>query len=340
MQETIWTAAPHHNEAYQPSSPIRHHQNFLQVIRSYWQLTKPRIILLLLITTAGSMWIAAEGQVDPLLLFVTILSGALAAASANTINCLYDRDIDYEMERTRHRPLPSGRIQPRDALLFAIALATLSFTLLTVFANLLSALLAISGIVVYVLVYTHWLKRHSTQNIVIGGAAGAIPPLVGWAAVTGELSWTAWVLFAIVFVWTPPHFWALAMMIRDDYAKVGVPMLPVVVGDAPTARQIWFYTLLMIPVTLLLVYPLHTMGLVYLGFALVLGGIFAAKAWSLLQEPSDRQLARSLFKYSIFYLMLLCAGMAIDSLPITHHLTDLVTNNLGTLISAIPILKV
>lgn len=323
MHETVWNDAP------------RHHQNVWQVIQSYWQLTKPRIIILLLITTAGSMWIAAEGRVDPLLLLVTLLSGALAAASANTINCLYDRDIDYEMERTRHRPLPSGRIQPRDALLFAIALAVLSFTLLAVFANLLSAFLAMSGIATYVVVYTHWLKRHSTQNIVIGGAAGAIPPLVGWAAVTGELSWAAWVFFAIVFFWTPPHFWALAMMIREDYAKVKVPMLPVIVGDAPTARQIWIYTLLLIPVTLLLVYPLHVMGAVYTAIALVLGGVFAAKAWALLRSPSDQQLARSLFKYSILYMMLLCAGMAVDSLPITHQLTGALAENLNTLVGTL-----
>ncbi|NJN85667.1 MAG: protoheme IX farnesyltransferase [Leptolyngbyaceae cyanobacterium SL_7_1] len=297
----------------------RHHQHLGQVVQSYWQLTKPRIIVLLLITTTASMWIASKGEVDPVLVLITLLSGTFAAASANTINCLYDRDIDYDMERTRHRPLPSGRVQPRDALIFAIALAILSFTLLAVFANLLSASLAMSGIVTYVLVYTHWLKRHSTQNIVIGGAAGAIPPLVGWAAVTGDLSWAAWVLFAIIFVWTPPHFWALALMIRQDYAKVGVPMLPVVEGEVSTAKQIWFYTLLTFPVTLLLVYPLHVLGAVYAGFALVLGGVFIAKAWALLQTPSDLQVARSLFKYSIFYMMLLCLGMVVDSLPITHQ---------------------
>jgi heme o synthase len=311
------------------SPTTRHHQNVWQVIQSYLQLTKPRIILLLLITTAGSMWIAAEGQVDPVLLLITLLGGALAAASANTINCLYDRDIDYDMERTRHRPLPSGRIQPRDALIFAITLAIVSFTLLTVFANLLSACLAMSGIVAYVLVYTHWLKRHSTQNIVIGGAAGAIPPLVGWAAVTGELSWTAWVYFAIVFLWTPPHFWALAMMIRQDYAKVGVPMLPVVAGQVTTAKQIWIYTLLMLPATLLLVYPLHVMGLFYTVVALLLGGLFLAKAWALLENPLDQSAARSLFKYSILYMMLLSAGMAVDSLPITHELVSHVTSGLS-----------
>lgn len=316
----------------------QHHQNFWQVIQSYVQLTKPRIILLLLITTAGSMWIAAEGQVDPLLLLITLLGGTLAAASANTINCLYDRDIDYEMERTRHRPLPSGRIQPRDALIFAVVLAIISFTLLTVFANLLSACLAMSGIVSYVLVYTHWLKRHSTQNIVIGGAAGAIPPLVGWAAVTGELSWTAWVFFAVVFLWTPPHFWALAMMIRQDYAKVGIPMLPVVAGQVTTAKQIWIYTLIMLPATLLLVYPLHTMGLFYTLVACLLGGIFLSKAWALLENPMNQTAARSLFKYSILYMMLLSAGMAVDSLPITHQLVGSLTESLHLIFSNPPII--
>jgi protoheme IX farnesyltransferase len=323
MQETLLSNAP------------RRHDNLLQVVQSYYQLTKPRIILLLLITTAGGMWIAAEGQVNPMLLLITLISGAFAAGSANTINCLYDRDIDYIMERTRHRPLPSGRVQPRDALLFAIVLATLSFSLLTVFANLLSACLAMSGIVVYVLVYTHWLKRHSTQNIVIGGAAGAIPPLVGWAAVTGDLSWAAWVLFAIIFFWTPPHFWALAVMIREDYAKVGVPMLPVVEGNESTAKQILIYTLLLIPVTLLLVYPLGVMGSVYAAIALALGVVFVQKAWQLVQAPSDLQVARSVFKYSILYLMLLCAGMALDSLPITHHLTEMASANLTTWVSTI-----
>jgi protoheme IX farnesyltransferase len=318
MQETVLTGIP------------RQHENVLQVLQSYYQLTKPRIILLLLITTAGGMWIAAKGEVDPILLLVTLISGACAAGSANTINCFYDRDIDYIMERTRHRPLPSGRIQPRDALIFAIALATLSFTLLAVFANLLSACLAMSGIVFYVLIYTHWLKRHSTLNIVIGGAAGAIPPLVGWAAVTGDLSWAAWVLFAIIFFWTPPHFWALAVLIREDYAKVGVPMLPVVVGNEPTARQIFYYTLILLPVSLLLVYPLHVMGTVYCGIALLLGGVFVQKAWQLMQAPSDLQVARSVFKYSILYLMLLCAGMGLDSLPFTHEFVSVVAGNLRT----------
>ncbi len=306
----------------------KHHQTFSQVIQSYYQLTKPRIIPLLLITTAGSMWIAGEGKVDPLLLLVTLTGGTLAAASAQTINCIYDRDIDYDMERTRHRPLPSGKIQPRDALIFAIALAVISLGLLTVFANLLAAMLAMSGIVFYILVYTHWLKRSSTQNIVIGGAAGAIPALVGWAAVTGTLSWVAWLLFAIVFVWTPPHFWALALMIRDDYAKVGIPMLPVVAGNEATVQQIWFYSLVLVPTTLLLVYPLHATGIVYGAIALVLGGFFILKAWRLLQNPGDRTRAKDLFLYSISYMMLLCLSMVIDSLALTHRVISFVASQL------------
>ncbi len=309
----------------------RYHQNVVQVIQSYYQLTKPRIIPLLLLTTAGSMWIAAKGRVDPLLLIVTLMGGTLAAAAAQTINCIYDRDIDYAMERTRHRPLPSGRVQPLHALIFAIALGCISFTLLAVFANLLSALLAMSGIVFYIAIYTHFLKRHTPQNIVIGGAAGAIPALVGWAAVTGTVGWTAWMLFAIVFLWTPPHFWALALMIRDDYAKVGVPMLPVVAGEVATTRQIWIYTLILIPTTFLLIYPLNATGAIYGGIALVLGTFFIKKAWALLQNPADKQLARSLFLYSISYMMLLCAAMVVDSLPITHQLTSALMAILGAI---------
>lgn len=323
MQPTSWTDL---NQGRQSLS---------QILINYWQLTKPRLIVLFLITTAAGMWVAAKGEVDPLLLLLTLVSGAMAAGSANTINCLYDRDIDYIMERTRHRPLPSGRVQPWEALVFAISLAVTSFALLAIFANLLSASLAMAGIAVYVGVYTHWLKRSSTQNIVIGGAAGAIPPLVGWAAVTGELSWPAWVLFAIVFVWTPPHFWPLAMLIQDDYASVGVPMMPVIEGDTPTARQIFGYTLLLLPTTLLLVYPLHAAGMVYTLIALTLGGIFIHRAWDLLQAPSDKDRARSLFKFSILYMMLLCAGMVIDSLPLTHTLVSEVAAHLHILVGII-----
>ncbi|MEL7332691.1 MAG: heme o synthase [Cyanobacteria bacterium J06560_2] len=323
MQTSIWTS--------------RQHDNSWQVVRSYWQLTKPRIIPLLLIETAAGMWVAAQGHVDPLLLLVTLLSGTLAAASAQTINCIYDRDIDYDMERTRHRPIPSGRIQPKDALVFALIMAAMSFSLLAGFANLLSAGLAMLGIAVYVGVYTFWLKRSSPQNIVIGGAAGAIPPLVGWAAVTGELSLAAYVFFAIVFVWTPPHFWALAMLIQEDYAKVNVPMLPVVVGNKETAKQIWRYTVGLVPLTLLLVYPLGVCGVVYGLGAIALGYIFLKKAWQLRNSYDDKDLARGTFKYSIFYMMLLCAVMVIDALPITRMGTGALAHAAVQIWQAIPI---
>ncbi|MEO1400703.1 MAG: heme o synthase [Cyanobacteria bacterium J06635_1] len=311
------------------------HENFGQVCRSYWQLTKPRIIPLLLIETAASMWVAAQGQLSPWLVLVTLLGGWLAAASAQVINCVYDRDIDYDMERTRHRPLPSGRILVRDALIFAAVLGVASFSLLAVFANLLAAGLAMAGLAVYVGIYTHWLKRSSPQNIVIGGAAGAIPPMVGWAAVTGELGWAAWIFFAIVFVWTPPHFWALALLIQDDYAKVDVPMLPVVVGDEETAKQIWLYTLLLVPLTLLMVCPPEACGWLYGLVALLLGGLFLNKAYALKQCPCDRDLARSTFKFSIFYMMLLSAGMVVDSLPITRQALQALVNQIDTVFAMV-----
>ena len=297
-------------------------QNLAQTIKSYYQLTKPRIIPLLLITTAASMWIASGGKVEPLLLINTLIGGTLAAASAQTFNCIYDKDIDYEMERTRSRPIPSGKISTINALIFALILGSLSFTILTLFVNLQSAILALSGISFYMVIYTHFLKRHSTQNIVIGGAAGSIPPLVGWAAVTGDLALPAWILFMIIFLWTPPHFWALALMIKDDYAQVNVPMLPVIKGEEITVKQIWYYTLLVIPFTLLLVYPLGVSGAIYGLIAVILGGIFLQKAWQLKQAPTDRNLAKDLFKYSIFYMMLLCTAMVLDSLPFTNQLVS------------------
>lgn len=306
------------------TSIASHNQNLSEAIKSYFQLTKPRIIPLLLITTAASMWIASEGRVNPVLLLVTLLGGTLAAASAQVLNCIYDRDIDYTMTRTRKRPIPSGRVQSHHALIFATVLGILSFSLLSLFANLLAALLAMSGIVFYMLIYTHWLKRHTTQNIVIGGAAGSIPPLVGWAAVTGDLGLIPWLLFAIIFLWTPPHFWALALMIKEDYAEVGVPMLPVVKGEAETAKQIWFYTWLVVPCSLLLMYPVGNLGIVYGAIALYLGSKFLYKAWELKQDPTNNQLARGMFKYSIFYMMLLCVGMIVDTLPVTHQLLGMV----------------
>ncbi|MDS3859780.1 heme o synthase [Thermosynechococcaceae cyanobacterium BACA0444] len=319
MQDTTWT------------TPGQRH--LFAILGDYYQLTKPRLILLFLITTAAAMEVASQGSVDPLLLLVTLVSGALAAAAANTINCFYDRDIDQIMERTSSRPLPAGRIQPWESLVFAGALAVTAFALLSIFANLLSAGLAMAGIVVYVAVYTHWLKRSSPQNIVIGGAAGAIPPLVGWAAVTGELSWPAWVLFAIIFVWTPPHFWPLAMLIQEDYAKVNVPMLPVVNGDGPTAKQIFIYTLVLLPTTLLLVYPCHVAGWLYGLVAVGLGVGFIYRAWDLIQAPGDKDRARALFKFSILYMMLLCVGLVVDSLPVTQTFIANLTSQVKTLVA-------
>lgn len=319
MQETTWTT---------PGQ-----RQLLGILGDYYQLTKPRLILLFLITTAAAMEVASQGTVDPWLFLVTMVSGALAAASANTINCFYDRDIDQIMERTRSRPIPAGRIQPWEALVFAAALALTSFVLLTLFANVLSASLAMAGIVVYVAVYTHWLKRSSSQNIVIGGAAGAIPPLVGWAAVTGELSGPAWVLFAIIFIWTPPHFWPLAMLIQEDYAKVNVPMLPVVDGDRATAKQIFIYTLALVPTTLLLIYPFEVAGVVYGLVALGLGIGFIYQAWDLMQAPGDKDRARSLFKFSILYMMLLCVALVVDSLPATQTFIANLTSQVQTLVA-------
>ncbi len=295
-------------------------QTLLDIAKNYYQLTKPRIIPLLLITTAAAMAIASEGRIDPILLLLTLLGGTLAAASAQVMNCIYDRDIDYDMVRTRKRPIPSGNIHPVQALIFAIILGISSFSILAVFVNLLAAGLAMSGIVFYMLIYTHWLKRHTTQNIVIGGAAGAIPPLVGWAAVTGDLTITPWILFALIFLWTPPHFWALALMIKDDYAQVGVPMLPVIAGETATADQIWIYSWLTVPCSLVLVFPLGVSGLLYGAIALYLGYYLLWKSWQLKQNPTDNQLARGLFKYSIIYMMLLCAAMVIDSLPLFQGL--------------------
>lgn len=311
---------------------------WVQRFVDYYQLTKPRLILLFLITTAASMWVASRGQVNPATFCITLLSGAFAAGSANTINCLYDRDIDAIMERTSTRPLPAGRVQPWQAAIFAIILAALAFGLLAHFVNLLSAGLAMSGIAVYIGVYTHWLKRSSPQNIVIGGAAGAIPPLVGWAAATGELSWAAWVLFAIIFVWTPPHFWPLAMMIEEDYAKVHVPMMPVVQGAKSTAWQTLGYTIALLPVSLLLIYPCRASGVLYGVIAIGLGLVFIKKALELIQSPEDKAVARSVFKFSILYMMMLCLGMTLDSLPVTQtFVAQYITEPIQTLLAQLPI---
>ncbi|HIK37462.1 MAG: heme o synthase [Geminocystis sp.] len=288
--------------------------HFWRTVKNYYLLTKPRIIPLLLITTVAAMFMAGKGKVDWFTMVTTLTGGSLAAAAAQTFNCVYDKDIDSNMKRTRSRPIPSGEIASGHAIIFGVTLALLSFTILAVGVNLLAALLAMTGIVFYLLVYTHWLKRHTSQNIVIGGAAGAIPPLVGWAAVRGDLSITAWALFLLVFLWTPPHFWSLALLIARDYEEVGVPMLPVVMGIESTVGHIWIYTLITVVFSFVFVYPLHSAGLIYSGFALVLGCLFLFLAWNLLQKPYSMQAARSMFKYSIVYLMLLSLGIVIDSI--------------------------
>ncbi len=301
-------------------SIAREHGNILPVIAHYYELTQPRIIPLLLVVTAASMWIASNGKVDPMLLLWTLTGSTLACASAQTLNCIYDRDIDYSMERTRHRPIPSGKIEPIHALIFGIVLAAASFYLLAAFVNLFSALLAMLGIVFYVVVYTHFLKRHTPLNIVIGGAAGGMSALVGWAAVTGTISSTAWWIFLILFLWTPPHFWALALTLRDDYAKVGIPMLPAVSGNIETGRQIFTYTVLLILSTFLMYDPLQITGAFYMCAAFILGAIFLQKAWAVLEKPNNQTTAHNLFTYSIYYMILLCLSMVVDSLPITNQL--------------------
>ncbi|MFQ3680447.1 MAG: heme o synthase [Pseudanabaenaceae cyanobacterium] len=289
------------------------HASWPSVGLSYLQLTKPRIIFLLLVSTAGAMWIASEGQVSLYTLGVTLLGGAMAAGAANTLNCWYDADIDRVMDRTRFRPIPAGRVAPHHALMFAAGLAIAALLLLGTQTNWLAAGLAMAGLATYVGVYTLWLKRSSPQNIVIGGAAGAIPPLVGWAAVTGSLDWPAWVLFGLIFLWTPPHFWALAILLQEDYARAEVPMLPVVVGNRPTAWQMWGYTLTLLPVSLLLVYPLGVMGPVYAVAALGLSAGFIYETWRFTGDPDNRQRARNLFKYSIYYILFLSLAMGLDT---------------------------
>jgi heme o synthase len=279
-------------------------------LNDYYELTKPRIIYLLLITTLAAMVMAARG-VPPLgLTLLTLLGGALAAGSAGAFNCVIDRDIDRVMTRTMLRPVPTGRIAPRPALVFATIIGVLAFALLYAFVNPLTAWLALAGNAYYVLVYTLWLKRATPLNIVIGGAAGAVPPLVGWAAVTHAVGAPALGLFALIFLWTPPHFWALALMTNTDYEKAGVPMLPSVRGVERTKREIFAYSAVMVGASLLLT-PLGVLGLWYFVPATVLGAIFMVDAWKLLRGNVKLQ-ARALFKYSLVYLALMCAAMVLD----------------------------
>ena len=269
-------------------------------IGAYVALTKPRIIELLLITTVPTMVLAADGWPDTWLVIITLIGGTFAAGGANAINMYIDRDIDKLMERTRNRPLVTGVIEPRNALVFAIALEVVAFGVLWAGANLLSAVLALSATAFYVGVYSMWLKRTSRQNIVIGGAAGAVPVLVGWAAVTNSLAWTPWVLFAAMFFWTPPHFWALAYKYADDYRAANVPMLPAVVPFENAARQMIGHTIAMIACTLILV-PVADLGLIYSITAVVLGAAFLGSTIWLARSPSP-QLAMRVFGLSLIHI--------------------------------------
>jgi len=280
-----------------------------QIAGDYFELTKPKVQLLLLLTTITTMYVAGDPSIG--LVAVAVIGGFLSAGGAGAFNHFYDRDIDAAMGRTASRPVPSGRISPRAALLYAFALQIASFVILAIAANLLSAFLALAGFVWYTLVYTVWLKRRSPQNIVIGGAAGAVPPLVGWAAATGSVAPAALYLFAIVFYWTPPHFWALSLLMKDEYARVNVPMMPVVHGEVETRRQIVLYTFLLTFLTLLPV-VFGFFGAIYAVFAVGLGAAFITLSLRL-QRRADRKSALRTYLFSLGYLAVLFVAMVLDA---------------------------
>jgi protoheme IX farnesyltransferase len=281
-------------------------------VGTYVALTKPRVIELLLITTVPAMILADDGLPSLWLIVAVLVGGGLAAGGANTINCWIERDRDQVMRRTQHRPLATGAVKPTAALVFGIVLNVVAFAVLWASANLLAACLTLSATLFYVFVYTIWLKPRSAHNIVIGGAAGAVPTLVGWAAVTGSLAAPAWVLFALVFVWTPPHFWALALRYREDYAAAGIPMLPVVKGEAATARQIFAYSWVVVAVSFTLGLT-TTVGPGYLAAAAVLGVMFIWGAWQLVRNPDPTRAIRY-FGFSNVYLAALFVAIAVDTL--------------------------
>ncbi len=286
------------------------------VVKDYFSLTKPRVISLLLFTTWAAMFIAAGGWPGFWLFMATGVGFYMAAGSAHTLNMVLDRDIDGKVERTATRPIVAGRITVQSALIFAVLLGVGSFLLLGLAANWLAACMALAGLVFYVVVYTVLLKRRTKYNIVIGGAAGSFPPLVGWAAVTGHLNILAWILFAIIFLWTPVHFWALAIMIKDDYAKLEIPMLPVVEGERITTMQILFYAVLTTLISLAPVFILQngvsSLSWIYGAAAIALNGWLLWKCVLLYKQP-DRPHASSLFHYSMLYLALLFFAMAVDN---------------------------
>ncbi len=274
----------------------------------YAELTKPKVQSLLLLTTVTTMEVAGSPSASKIAL--TCVGGYLAAGGAGAVNHYYDRDLDAQMARTANRPIPAGRISPRAALIFGCTLAAASFVLMSLTLNVLAASLAFSGFVGYVGVYTIGLKRRTPQNIVIGGAAGAVPPLVAWAATTGSLSWMAVYLFAIIFYWTPPHFWALSLLMKDEYAKVKVPMMPVAHGEQETRRQILLYSLLLYAITQL-PFCAGDLGGIYLVSSMTLGAVFLYRAWQLYRNPS-RSTAIKLYLYSLAYLALLFGAMVLD----------------------------
>jgi protoheme IX farnesyltransferase len=292
--------------------PLRAPRPLLATFGAYLRLTKPRVIELLLVTAVPPMVLAQQGWPSFGLIAAVVFGGAMAAGGANTINCWIERDRDQLMRRTLSRPLPQGEIVPARALAFGIVLNVLAFVLLAAAANLLAASLTISATLFYVFVYTLWLKPRTVQNIVIGGAAGAVPALVGWAAVTGSLAAPAWLLFGVVFFWTPAHFWALAMKYKDDYAAAGIPMLPVVRGIEETTRQIAAYAMITVAVTFAM--PLTGwVGRFYAVSVFVLGAVFVVRALALMRTPSP-QAAIKFFGWSNVYLMLVFVAVAVDAL--------------------------
>ena len=290
---------------------VKEQTGIVALANDYLTLTKPPIIVLLVITAIGGMFLAAEGIPSLKTLALVSIGGALGAGGANAINHFLDQDIDSIMSRTVRRPVASHRIPPISALVFGLGLNVGAFFVLTYWVNLLAACLTLSATLFYVLVYTGWLKRNTPQNIVIGGAAGSIPPMVGWAAVTGSLELPALYMFTIIFFWTPPHFWALALMIQDDYQEAGVPMLPVVAGEKRTTQNIFIYSLALVALTLLFSAS-DAVGLIYLFSAAVLGITFIALAWKLRVDYSIRR-AKFLYLYSLLYLALLFSVMLADA---------------------------
>ena len=283
-----------------------------RTLGAYFALTKPRIIELLLVTTLPAMVVAEDGLPNLWTALATLIGGSLAAGGANTINCFLDRDIDAIMRRTHSRPIPAGLIAPERALAFGIVLSVTAFVFLTTTVNLLTAGLAISALLFYVFVYTLWLKRSTVENIVIGGAAGAVPPLCGWAAVTGSLDAAPLIMFAIIFLWTPPHFWALAISYSHYYAQAGVPMLPVTKGATEARRRSLVYAAVTV-LTSLALYPTGEVGIVYLVLAAAAGAIFVWMAWRQVRVATV-QAAMTLFRYSTSYLAIIFGAMLVDRL--------------------------